>query len=104
MFLRSSVKLHNSISVRNFAPKFRRRQKKRSLHSGARYPSPEFRISCCQVGITYQKTMGAKHISHPSVLDVRGWCPPAPPKSTPMNGQVWTVVAVSVRPIVLVNV
>ena len=42
------------------------------------YFSPEFRISCCQLGITCQKTEGAKHILPPSVLVPRRRRPPAP--------------------------
>ena len=78
MSLRSLVKLKYSISVRNFAPKFRCRPiKKKGLRRKLVrfqpripsqkkvfaafwfYLSPEFRISCCQVGITCQKTKGA---------------------------------------------
>ena len=54
MFLRSLVRLNNSISVRNFAPKSGWRQKK-VFAAFWFYLSPEFRIPCCQVGITYQK-------------------------------------------------
>ena len=77
MFLRSLVKLNNSISVRNFAPKFRWRPKK-VFAAFWIYLSPEFRISCCHVGITCQKTEGVRHILPPSVLYPRGRHPSAP--------------------------
>ena len=48
------------------------------------YLSSEFWIFSCQVGITCQKTEGARNISFPSVSDVRGRRPLAPQKSTPM--------------------
>ena len=48
------------------------------------YLSPEFRIFCCQVGITCQRTEGARHISPPLVSDPRMRRPQAFPKSTPM--------------------
>ena len=44
------------------------------------YLSPEFPISCCQVGITCQKTEEVRHISPLSVLDPRGHRCPAPPQ------------------------
>ena len=47
------------------------------------YPSSEFRISCWQVAITWQKTKGARHISPPSVSDLRGHHLPTPPKIDP---------------------
>ena len=48
------------------------------------YLSPEFRISCCQVSITWQKTEGARDasISPPSVLEPKEHRPP--PTSMPM--------------------
>ena len=47
-------------------------QKKKVFAAFWFYLSPEFRISCCQVGITCQKTKGARHISLSSVSDPRG--------------------------------
>ena len=120
MFLRSLVKLNNSVSVQNFVPKFRCSQNKGSSpqtsfistrnfwillpNSGENqskkvfaafwfYFSLEFRISCCQVGITRQKIEGARHIFPPSVSDPRGRRPIASQKSTPVTNsmiiQLW---------------
>ena len=43
------------------------------------YLSPEFRISCCQVGITCQKTEGPDIFS-PLQCQTRGGCRCPPPK------------------------
>ena len=68
MFLRSLVKLDNSISFRNLAPNSGE-DKKKVFAAFWFYLSPEFRISCCQVGITCQKTDGARHVLPPSASD-----------------------------------
>ena len=80
MFLRSLVKLNNFNSVQNCAPKFWRRPKKKDFAAFWFYLSPEFCISCRQVGITYRKTEGARHISPSSGSDPRGHRPPPLPK------------------------
>ena len=72
MFLRSLVKLNNSISVRNFAPKFRRRPTKKGLRRIL--DLSQSGISYCKVGIICQKTEGARRI-----------LPPAPPP----NRRLW---------------
>ena len=77
MFLRSLVKLNNSISLRNFAPNSGEDKKKGY--------SPHLALS--QSGIsdfllpsgyycTCQKTEGGRHISLPSVSGPRGRLPP----------------------------
>ena len=62
-------------------------QKKRSsLHSGCiSVQNFESRLYLkCQEGITCQKTEGARHISPPSVSNLRRCRPPATSKSTPV--------------------
>ena len=65
MFLRSLVKLNNSISVWNFAPNSGEKPKKKIFAAYWIYLSLEFGISCCHVGNTCQKIEGARHISPP---------------------------------------
>ena len=65
MFLRSLVKLNNSISVWSFAPNSGGDQKKKVFATFWIYLSLEFWISCSQVGNTCQKIAGARHISPP---------------------------------------
>ena len=81
MFLRSLVKLTVIILFQSgILLKIKKQGLRRILDL-----SPEFRISCCQVGITCQKAEEARHILPPSVLDPRGRRPAPPPKLTPMS-------------------
>ena len=78
MFLRSLVKLNNSIS--GILPQNSGEdQKKKVFAAFWFYLSLEFRICCCQVSIACQTTEGAGHILPPSVPDRRGVAP-RPPK------------------------
>ena len=77
MFLQSLVKLNNSISFRDLPPNSVAAQKK-VFATFWFYLSSEFRISCCQMIITCQKTEGAIHFSPPSVSELRGRRPPPP--------------------------
>ena len=51
MFLQSLVNFNNSISLWNFAPNLGEDQKKKVFAAFWFYFSPEFWVSCCQVGI-----------------------------------------------------
>ena len=104
MFLQSLFELYNSISVRNFGcrpkkkslrrklvlfqpgisefcPRIQVNTKKKIFTAFWFNLSPEFWISCCQVGITYHKTEGARHISPPSSVKPEGAPPPPPPRN-----------------------
>ena len=76
MFLRSLVKLNNSISVQNFAPKFR----SRPIEVFAAFwfdVSSEFRISYCQVGNSPNNRGGQTYFAP---FSIRPEGAPAPPK------------------------
>ena len=77
MFLQSLVKLNNSISVQNFAPNS---GEKKVFAAFWFYISPEFRISCCQVGIACQKTKGPD-IFCPLQCQTQGGAAPWPPQN-----------------------
>ena len=62
------------------------------------YRSSQFWISCCQVGITCQKTKGTRHISSPLVSDPRWRCPPRPP---PQNWRL--LLYIQCQPMHLLN-
>ena len=69
MLFRRMIKLYNSISVQNFAPNSGEDEKKGLCRILVLSQSG---ISCCQAGITCQKTEGARHILPPLVSDPRG--------------------------------
>ena len=74
MFLRSLVKLNNSISVRILPPNLGEDQKKKKnvFTTFWFYLSLEFRICCCQVGITCQKTEGCHTYFAPFSVRLEG--------------------------------
>ena len=86
MFLRSLVKLNNSISLRIFVFNIRSRPKKKVFAAFWFYLNPEFWIFCYLVGISCQKTEEARLILPPSVSDLRGH---RPPPRLPRNRRLW---------------
>ena len=87
MFLQSLLELSNSSSsVRNFAPKFRRRpikKFKKSLRRSLVLSQSGILISCCQVVLLARKPRGPE-IFRPLQCYTRGGAAPRPPNSTPM--------------------
>ena len=76
MFLRSLVKVNNSVLVWNFAPEFSEDQRKKVFAAFWFYFSSEFRISCCQLDITNQKNQGGQIYFTPSSVRPEGVLPP----------------------------
>ena len=87
MFLRSLVKLNNSILVQNFAPKFRWWRKKKKKRSSPHFGSTSvwnFEFFVAKWVLLAKKPRGQTYFAH-FRIEPDGAPPPGPPKSTPMS-------------------
>ena len=78
MFLQSLVKLNTSIQS-GILPSNLGKDQKKGLRCILVLSQAGISDFCCQVGITCQKTVGARHILPPSMLNPRGHRLPPPP-------------------------